>query len=112
MYEHRRETLLSTAEFARRVLGHLLFAWGLIGFGILAGMAGFRLTEHYSWADAFLNTCMLLGGMGQVTPITTPAGKIFAALFALFAGIVFIVVAGLIVGPFAHRVLHALHVER
>lgn len=112
MYEHRRETLLSTTAFTRRVLGHLGFAIGLVGIGILAGVAGFRLTEHYTWVDAFLNTCMLLGGMGQVNPIATTGGKLFAAVFALFAGIVFIVVAGLIVVPFAHRVLHALHMER
>lgn len=112
MYEHRREALLSTTAFTRRVLGHMLLAIGLMAFGIFAGMAGFRLTEHYSWVDAFLNTCMLLGGMGQVNPIATTGGKLFAAVFALFSGMVFIVVAGLIVVPFAHRVLHALHLER
>ena len=74
-------------------------------------MLGFRVTEHYSWTDAFLNTCMLLGGMGQVTAIVTSAGKVFAGFFALFAGVVFIAGATLVVVPVAHRLLHALHLE-
>jgi flagellar biosynthesis protein FliR len=112
MYEHRREPLLPVPEFRRRVLSHLVLAFGAIAFGIVLGMAGFRITEHYSWTDAFLNTCMLLGGMGQVNPIATTGGKLFAGLFALFAGLIFIAVAGLLVIPFAHRVLHKLHLDR
>ena len=112
MYEHRRDAMLPLPAFAWRVLGHLGVALGMIAFGVITGMLGFRCFEHYSWLDAFLNACMLLGGMGQVSPIVTAGGKIFAGLFALFAGIVFIAVAGLVVVPFAHRLIHRLHLER
>src|SRR5260221_9414222 len=43
---------------------------------------------------AFLNTAMLLGGMGPVDPLRTNGGKVFAGVFALYAGMVFLVVAG------------------
>ena len=112
MYEHRRDAMLPLPAFAQRVLKHLGVAVAMIACGVLLGMAGFRGFEHYTWLDAFLNACMLLGGMGQVNPVVTAAGKIFAGLFALFAGLVFIVVAGLVVAPFAHRLIHRLHLER
>lgn len=112
MYEHRRDPLLSGPQFYRRVAGHFVTALAMLGIGLAIGMLGFRTTEHYSWADAFLNTCMLLGGMGQVSPIVTPGGKLFAGFFALLAGVGFIAVATLLVIPFAHRLLHALHLER
>ena len=112
MYEHRRDAMLPLQAFLQRVLKHIAAALGMIAISVILGMIGFRWTEHYGWLDAFLNTCMLLGGMGQVSPIVTPGGKVFAGIFALFAGLVFIVVASLVVAPFAHRVIHRLHLER
>ena len=42
----------------------------------------------------------------------TGAGKLFAGFFALYAGLVFIATAALILGPLAHRVLHRFHLDR
>ena len=111
MYEHRQEALLTRPAFMRRVAVHALTAISLLAAGVGLGMIGFRLTEHYSWVDAFLNACMLLGGMGQVNPIVTTGGKVFAGAFALLAGFGFIAVATLVMVPIAHRLLHALHLE-
>jgi len=52
---------------------------------------------------------MLLGGMGPVNPPQTDAGKLFAGLFALYAGLVFIVAAALVFVPVLHRLLHRFH---
>ena len=54
---------------------------------------------------------MLLGGMGPVDMPQTEAGKLFAGLYALYAGLVLIVVAALLITPVIHRVLHRLHWE-
>ena len=54
---------------------------------------------------------MLLGGMGPVDPPKTDGGKIFAGVYALYAGLAFIVFAGLLVAPFLHRLLHKFHWE-
>ena len=111
MYEHGRQALLTRQEFVPRAIGHFFVALAILVLGIAVGMTGFHHYEHYSWTDAFLNTCMLLGGMGQVNPILTEAGKIFAGFFALGAGVGFIAIATIIVAPWAHRLLHLLHLE-
>jgi hypothetical protein len=72
-------------------------------------MLGYYRLERLSLLDAFLNSSMLLGGMGPVDPPATPGGKLFAGLYALYAGLVFIVTAALIFTPLAHRVLHKFH---
>jgi hypothetical protein len=72
-------------------------------------MVGYIVFERLSWVDAFLNAAMLLGGMGPVdAPRTTP-GKLFAGCYALYAGLVFIVTAALIVTPLLHRFMHRFH---
>ena len=54
---------------------------------------------------------MLLGGMGPVDDPKTDGGKLFAGFYALYAGLAFLVVAGLLLAPVVHRVLHRLHWE-
>jgi hypothetical protein len=75
-------------------------------------MAGYMSWEHLPWRDAFLNAAMLLGGMGPVNPLRTDGGKIFAGVYALYAGLVFIIVSGLLVAPIFHRVLHLFAWEK
>jgi hypothetical protein len=59
--------------------------------------------------DAFLNASMLLGGMGPVDAPRTSAGKLFAGIYALYAGLVFLVIVGIILAPIVHRILHRFH---
>ena len=79
---------------------------------LLLGMAGYRHFEHLDWRSAYLNTAMLLAGMGPVDAPRTPGGKVFAGCFALYAGLVFIAVTALLLAPLAHRVLHRFHLDR
>ena len=72
---------------------------------LLLGMAIYHWIEGLSWSSAFLNAAMLLGGMGPVDPLRTEAGKWLAGLYALFAGVVFLVVAGVMLAPVIHHVL-------
>lgn len=63
-----------------------------------------------SGGDAFLNASMILGGMGPVkTQGLSEAGKVFAGLYALYSGLVFIAAMGLMLAPVIHRVLHRFH---
>lgn len=52
---------------------------------------------------------MILTGMGPVDRIGTNAGKVFATVYSLFAGIVFLSTAALVYMPVLHRVLHRFH---
>lgn len=109
MYESRRQRPLSRRQFTQRVLVHVLAVAGMLLFSVGLGMAGYLYFERLSAIDAFLNTAMLLGGMGPVNPPRTDAGKLFAGLFALYAGLVFIVAAALVFAPVLHRLLHRFH---
>lgn len=112
MYESRRQPLLVPSAFLRRLGTHLAAAFLLLGGSIAIGMAGYVHFEGLSPLDAFLETAMLLGGMGPVHVPRTDAGKLFAGLFALYAGLVFIATAALVLGPVVHRVLHRFHLDR
>ena len=111
MYETRKQPLLRPRDFLRRVLGHLAAACVLLLGSVAIGMAGYMHFERLSALDAFLDTAMLLGGMGPVHIPVTDDGKLFAGIFALYAGIVFIATAALLLGPVAHRVLHRFHLD-
>lgn len=109
MYESRHQRPLARASFARRLGLHLAAALGLLLLSLGIGMLGYRVLEGLSWLDAFLNAAMLLGGMGPVDLPKTAGGKWFAGLYALYAGLVFIATAALVLGPVLHRVLHRFH---
>ena len=111
MYEHRRQRPLPQAEFLVRLLRHFALAALLLAASLGLGMLGYEHYEHLGWLDAFENTCMLLGGMGPVNNPVTPAGKLFAGCYALYAGLVFIVSATIILAPVLHRTLHLFHCD-
>lgn len=85
------------------------YASMLIAGSVLLGMLGYHMIAGLGWIDSFLNACMLLGGMGPVGELTGNPAKIFAGLFALYAGLVFVVVSGLLLAPMLHRVIHRFH---
>ena len=62
--------------------------------------------------DAFLNAAMLLGGMGPVHTPQTEGGKVFAGVYALYAGLVFLVATALLLTSIFHRLLHRFHWEQ
>jgi hypothetical protein len=88
---------------------HALVVLLLLATSLGVGMAGYYYFERLPLLDAFLNCAMLLGGMGPINNPVTTGGKLFAGLYALYAGLVFIVSAALIFTPVVHRVLHRFH---
>ncbi len=110
-YEHKGQPLLPRSLFLRRLLWHFLLASGFMLGTLTIGVLGYHFTERLSWLDSLLNAAMILGGMGPVNPIITPAGKLFASFYALFSGVIFLAIAGIIIAPIAHRLLHRLHLE-
>ncbi len=110
-YEHKSQPLLPLDLFLRRLARHLFVALFFMSLALGIGIAGYHVTEGFGFLDSLLNASMILGGMGPVDPVRTPAGKIFASFYALFSGVVFLVIAGIIIAPLAHRLLHRLHLE-
>ena len=109
MYESRKHPPLTRPRFVRRLALHVITAGGLLVASLLLGMAGYAWFENLPWRDAFLNSAMLLGGMGPVDAPRTDGGKVFAGLYALYAGLVFIFAAGIMLVPVLHRLLHKFH---
>ena len=109
MYEPKTHPLIPRHLFIRRVLLHFVVALALLLASLMLGMAGYEYFEQLPWRDAFLNSAMLLGGMGPVDAPRTNGGKLFAGLYALYAGLVFLVAVGLVFAPVVHRVMHKFH---
>ena len=108
------DTRMTHAALRRRFRSHLArnagIAVAVLVVSLAIGMAGYHWLAPMPWLDAFVNAAMLLGGMGPVNELKTEAGKLFAGLYALFSGLVFLVVAGLIFTPLVHRLLHRFHI--
>ncbi len=111
LYEHRSQPVLPRRMFVLRLISHSAVAVVLLCLSLGLGILGYHFLVGLDWLDALLNASMILGGMGPVDRVPTPLGKVFASTYALFAGVVFLVVSAIIVAPLAHRLLHSLHVE-
>ncbi len=106
MYERKWDDLAPRWVFARRMARHLMFALAFVAGSLLIGVLGYHQLEGMSYVDSLLNASMLLGGMGPVGDLHTVAGKLFASAYALFSGIGFLIVAGVLFAPVIHRFLH------
>jgi hypothetical protein len=82
-----------------------------LGGGLALGILGYHYIAGLAWIDALLNAAMILTGMGEIDPLVSNGAKIFASVYALFSGIVFLTAAGAILAPTFHRVLHKFHIE-
>lgn len=111
MYESKHQAPLRRRQFVGRLLLHLAAAVGLVLASLGIGVLGYESFERLAFLDALLNSAMLLGGMGPVNAPVTAGGKVFASLYALYAGLVFIVTAALLLTPLVHRLLHRFHWE-
>jgi hypothetical protein len=110
-FEHHTQPLLNTSAFALRLLKYVGISAGMIGVALVMGASGYHYIEGLSWIDSVLNASMLLGGMGPVSELHTNTGKLFASGYALFSGLLFVSMAGLVMAPVLHRLLHKFHLE-
>ena len=111
MYERYNQPVLSRRAFAARVLRHAALAAVLLIASLGIGVLGYMALGHLGFVDAFMNAAMILGGMGPVDILPTDAAKVFAGVYAIYSGVFFLVIAGLILAPFLHRVLHVLNLD-
>lgn len=111
MLERKHQGIAPVSVFVRRMVIHtgiaLLIVLGVLGIGV----AGYHWLAGLNWVDALLNASMILGGMGPVDQLTNTGAKLFASGYALFSGLVFIAVMGILSAPLIHRLLHSFHME-
>lgn len=111
MYESRHQKPISLKKFFYRLVAHVFIAFLVVILSLGIGMMGFHIFVHLSWIDSFINSLMLLSGMGPVDIPETYSGKLFAGFYALYSGIIFLVVIGIIMATIFHRLLHKFHWE-
>lgn len=111
MFEQKHQKIVPVHVFVRRLVGYICAALALILVALFIGVAGYHWIAGLDWIDSLLNASMILGGMGPVTRLSDSAAKIFASFYALFSGLVFIAVMGIVLSPIAHRMLHTFHVD-
>ena len=110
-FESRHQPLAGRARFRSRLATNALMGVAVIVATLAIGMAGYSGFEGMSMIDAYANSAMILSGMGPLAPLQTFSGKLFAGTYAIFCGLLIFAVAGLILAPILHRILHIFHVS-
>jgi len=111
LLERHHDHLAPISVYVQRILGSLAIAFSLILIALLVGIGGYHFIAGFNWVDSLLEASMILGGMGPVRELPNETAKVFASIYALFSGVVFIALMGIILAPVAHRVLHKFHVD-
>lgn len=115
MFEHRHQPLLPRPAFVLRLIRHGLISVVIVIGALGIGVIGYHVCLGLGWTDSILNASMILGGMGPVADLGQPSvstsGKLFAAAYALFSGLIFIVVMGVLLAPALHRIFHRFHLD-
>lgn len=111
MFEFKHEKLAPLSVFVKRMAVSAAMAGILIVVALLIGIMGYHHIARFDWVDSILEASMILGGMGPVNPLVTSGAKMFAAGYALFSGLVFIAIMGIVVAPITHRMLHQFHID-
>lgn len=97
--------------FLRRLFSSLGYSALFIVLALTVGIVGYHWIAGFNWVDSFLNAAMILGGMGPASPLPTDDAKIFAGLYALFSGLIFVLAMGVLLAPLIHHLLHGIHID-
>ena len=102
--------------FVLRMLRSTAIAVGVIATGLFIGMSGYHWIGRLGWEEAFYYSSMILSGEGPppdpaLAPPQIVRLHIFAGFYALFSGVTFITMIGVLFAPALHRFLHRFHLE-
>jgi len=111
MFERKHEKLAPLSIFVRRMVLSVVLAGILIAAALFIGIMGYHSIAGFDWVDALLEASMILGGMGPINLLHTTGAKLFASGYALFSGLIFLAVMGIVLAPVTHRMLHKFHID-
>ncbi len=112
MFETHDQPLLSSPKFVKRVILGLAIGLGIDLLAVTLGATGYHLLEGWDWLDAFSSSAMVVTGNSPLKTPDTPGGKVFIMFDALLGALTFISVAGVILSPVFHRLLHSFHIGK
>jgi hypothetical protein len=102
---------LSQQSFVKRLVFAAILSTALLTIWTVVGMIGYHALGGLGWVDAFLNSAMIVGGMGPVDVLNNQPAKVFAGFYAIFSGVIFLSIFGLLIAPVFHRFLHRFHLD-
>jgi hypothetical protein len=108
---HDRRAPVIRAKFREHLSANVGVAVLILAISLLIGMLGYHQFAALPWVDAFLNAAMLLAGMGPVAELNNDAAKLFAGVYAMYCGVVFIATVGLVLAPVVSHALHRFHLD-
>ncbi len=98
--------------FVRDFLSYLSLSALCIVLGLFIGVLGYHWTAGLPWLDAMVEASMILSGMGPVNPLLTNGAKLFASLYALFSGLVFVLAMGVVLSPLIYSLMKQLRLNK
>ena len=98
-------------RFQQHLFANLTVAALILAVSLGIGMLGYHHLAGLTWVDAFLNASMLLAGMGPVAELPTDGAKVFAGVYAIYCGVVFIATVGLVLAPVVSHALRRFHLD-
>jgi hypothetical protein len=108
--ERKHQPLAPFAVFIRRLARNFTASLGIVVVSLALGTCGYCYFGELPFEDGFLNASMILTGMGPVDRMTTSAGKLFAAFYALYSGLAFLSMVAVLIAPIYHRFMHYFNV--
>ncbi len=106
-----RERAWSIIIFIRKFLSYLGLSALFISLGLIVGILGYHWAAGLSWLDALVEASMILSGMGPISPLSTTSAKVFASLYALFSGLIFVLAMGIVLSPLVYSLLRRFQVN-
>jgi cytochrome c biogenesis protein ResB len=106
-----QQKLASKTVLAARFGRNAAIGLIIVLLALVIGMIGYSYFGAMGITQAFANAAMILSGMGPLDKLETPAGQAFEGIYALVCGLLFFAIAGLILAPLLHRMLHRFHIE-
>lgn len=110
--KRKNHNILPPKQFAKRVLKYAVFSILLLVISLAVGVLGYHFIGALGWIDSIYNAAMILTGMGPVNEMVTDSAKLFASIYAIFSGVVFLSTVAIFFAPFAHRLMHILRIDK
>lgn len=98
-------------EWRQRFRRSLAIGFGSLGAMLGIGVLGYHYIADQEWSLALLNASMILSGMGPIGDIARVDARLFASVYALLSGLMFVGVCGILSAPWVHLFLHRFHAD-
>jgi hypothetical protein len=96
----------------RRFVTYLGLSALFIILGLSVGIVGYHWTAGLNWVDALVEASMILSGMGPISCLPNVSAKLFASLYALFSGLIFVLAMGIVLSPVVYSLLKQFNLSR